>query len=142
MTGETVMTNENVRKIAEALMGVDTVMLTTVDARCNLVSRPMAVQANAFDGVLRLFAPRDSRCVANIAARATVNVSYVSAAASLSMAGFAGLVTDPDRVGAHWHRGLDRWFPNGPVGVSMIEVTVDEARLWRVGAPAAQPAAV
>jgi len=56
---------ENVRKLREVMESVDTVMLTTVDEKYHLVSRPTAVRVADFDGVIRLFAPGDARCVAH-----------------------------------------------------------------------------
>lgn len=130
------MQKENVRKLREVLQTLDTVMLTTVDEKYHLVSRPMAVRVDEFDGVLRLFAPTEARCVGHIAARAWVNASHTSPTASVSLAGLATLTTDPDRVARYWHDGLEPWFADGPKNVTMIEMTVFEGRSWTVATPA------
>jgi general stress protein 26 len=99
---------DNVRKLRAVLQCLDTVMLTTVDDRYHLVSRPMAVRVDdEFDGLLRLFAPTQARCVAHTTARAWVNVSHTSPSASVSLSGFAALGTDRDRIARYSHDGLN-----------------------------------
>jgi general stress protein 26 len=122
---------ENVRKLRDVLQTLDTVMLTTVDDKYHLVSRPMAVRFDDFDGVVRLFAPTDSRCVAHIAARAWVNLAYTSPTASVSLAGLAALATDHQRVARYWHDRLNPWLAR-PTAATMIEISVFEGRSWTV----------
>jgi general stress protein 26 len=134
--GRQTVQRENVRKLREVLQTLDAVMLTTVDDKHHLVSRPMAVRFDEFDGVVRLFAPKDSRCVAHIAARAWVNISDTSPTVSVSLAGMATLVTDRHRIARHWHDRLDPWLAASPVATTMIEVTVFEGRSWTMAVPA------
>ncbi|WP_194837662.1 pyridoxamine 5'-phosphate oxidase family protein [Nocardia sp. XZ_19_369] len=124
------MAKENVRKLHAVLRELDTVMLTTIDSRYQLVSRPMAVRVDQLDGLLRFFAPTDSRVIANIIARASVNVSYASASASVSVAGLANFTKDPHRIARYWHSGLDPWIPGGRAAAALIEVTIFEGRCW------------
>ena len=63
------MANENVRKFGDVLRSLDRVMLTTIDQRGQLVSRPMALRVDRFNGSLLLFAPVRSRIIANISAK-------------------------------------------------------------------------
>ncbi len=126
------MQNENVRKLRAVLQSLNTVMLTTVDDKYHLVSRPMSVRVDEFDGLLRLFAPTDARCVGHTGARAWVNVAYTSPAASVSLAGLATHITDHGCIAQHWHDGLDPWIPGGPAAATMIEITVFEGRSWTV----------
>ncbi|MFD3746619.1 pyridoxamine 5'-phosphate oxidase family protein [Nocardia sp. NPDC058633] len=123
----------------EILRELDTVMLTTVDERLQLVSRPMVLHVgDDFDGTVHLFAPRESRVVANINGRASVNISHVGAAASISLAGQASIVTDTYETAVRWHNGLNSWFQHGRAGVVLIEVTVFEGRCWKFAEDAAQ----
>ncbi|WP_194837669.1 pyridoxamine 5'-phosphate oxidase family protein [Nocardia sp. XZ_19_369] len=124
------MVKENVRKLHEVLRTLHTVMLTTIDDRYQLVSRPMALRADDFDGVLHLFAPMRSRAIANITTRAAVNISHTSPTTSISIAGHAHLIDDVYEIALRWHRGLDPWFQKGRVGAVLIEVTVLEGRCW------------
>lgn len=126
---------KNVRKLREVAQPLDTVMLTTVDDKYHLISRPMAVRVDEFDCVVRLFAPKDSRCVAHSAARAWVNVSDTSLTVSVSLAGLATLVTDRHRIARYWHDRLDPWLDGGPAATTMIEITVFEGRSWTVAEP-------
>ena len=132
------MQKENVRKLRDVVEALHTATLTTVDDKYHLVSRPMAVRVAEFDGVVRLFAPSDARCVAHIAARAWVNISHSSPTASVLLAGLATVSADPDRLARYWHDGLNAWFPTGVRNVTMIEVTVFEGRSWTVAIPAAE----
>jgi general stress protein 26 len=124
------MAKENVQKLADVLRSLDRIMLTTLDQSGHLVSRPMTLRVDELDGTLLLFAPADSRVIANITANPKVNISYTGPMTSLSVAGTATFTPNPQRVSAHWHRDLDPWFPRGADGAAMIEVTVDEARFW------------
>lgn len=124
------MSRENVRKLVEVLQTLNQVMLTTVDDAGQLVSRPMAIRAVEFDGSLRFLAPLDSSAVANIAHHREVNISYTGPTTSVSIAGTATLLPNPERVSSHWHPGLAPWLPDGLGDVAMIEVAVNEARLW------------
>lgn len=124
------MAKENVQKLVDVLQSLDRIMLTTRDQSGHLVSRPMALRVGSFDGTLRLFAPTDSRVIANIGANPKVNISYSGPMTSLSVAGSATFTPNPERVNAHWYRELDPWFPHGSQGAAMIEVTVEEARFW------------
>lgn len=124
------MSKENVRKLADVMDSLTAVMLTTVDRTGQLVSRPMAVRVVDFDGSLTFLAPMDSELIADISDRPEVNISYTGPTASVSIAGTATCTPNPQRVGAHWHPGIAPWLPGGLADVALIEVTVDEARLW------------
>jgi general stress protein 26 len=100
------------------------------EIRGHLVSRPMTLRVDHFDGTLLLFAPADSRAIANITANPKVDISHRDPTTSLSIAATATFTPNPERVSAHWHRGLDPWFPCGTEDAAMIELTVDEARFW------------
>jgi general stress protein 26 len=136
LTGEPVMAKENVRKLGDVLRSLDQVMLTTIDQGGRLVSRPMALRVEQFNGSLLLFAPVKSRVIANISRNPKINISYAGAMTSLSIAGTATYTQTFTRVCAHWHHGLDPWFPRGAANAALIEITVDEARFWTALAPA------
>jgi general stress protein 26 len=53
---------------------------------------------------------------------------------SVSIAGTATYTPNFKRVSAQWHHGLSPWFPRGPANAALIEVAVDEARFWTIGA--------
>ena len=124
------MANENVRKLGDVLRSLDRVMLTTIDQRGQLVSRPMALRVDRFNGSLLLFAPVRSRIIANISANPKVNISYTGVTTSVSIAGTATYTPKAERVSAQWHHGLNPWFPRGAMDAALIDVTVDEARFW------------
>jgi general stress protein 26 len=116
------------------LRSLDRVMLTTVDQGGQLVSRPMALRVDRFNGSLLLFAPVNSRIIANISANPEVNISYTGAMTSVSIAGTATYTPNFERVAAQWDHGLNPWFPGGAADAALIEVAVDEARFWTIPA--------
>ena len=68
--------DEQVRKIGEMIADARICVLTTVDADGALWSRPMAIQADDFDGVLHFFSSADSEKVAHIGRNPNVAVSF------------------------------------------------------------------
>ncbi|WP_420811640.1 hypothetical protein [Nocardia mangyaensis] len=65
-------------------------MITTIDERFQLVSRPMVLHVGEdFDGTIFLFAHQDSRVVANITARAS---SWSRSPSSKAVAGRSPLM--------------------------------------------------
>lgn len=133
------MTNENVQKLADVLRTLDRIMLTTQDRSGNLVSRPMALHVDHFDGTISLFAPKNSRVIANITAHPKVNISYTGPMTSLSVAGTATFSPKRDRVVARWNRDFEAWLPGGPESATLIEITIDEARFWTFAGPKRSP---
>jgi general stress protein 26 len=105
-------------------------VLRSLDQRGQLVSRPMALRVDRFNGSLLLFAPVESRTIANISADPKVNISYTGVTTSVPIAGTATYTPNVSRVVAHWHHGLNPWFSRGAADAALIEVTVDEARFW------------
>jgi general stress protein 26 len=124
------MPTQNPRQLSDVLRSLDTVMLTTIDQTDQLVSRPMAACVDDFAGTLWFFAPMKSRIIVNISANPKVNISYAGPLTSLSIAGTATFTPNLAKISARWHSGLNPWFPGGMDDVAMIEVAVDEARLW------------
>lgn len=124
------MANTNVQKLGDILRTLDHVMLTTRDQGGFLVSRPMALRVDEFDGVLLLVAPLDSRVITNITADPKVNISHTGPLTSLSVAGTAIFSPSRERVNTYWHSGLTPWFPRGADRTALIEITVEEARFW------------
>jgi general stress protein 26 len=131
------MPTQNPRQLSDVLESLDTVMLTTMDQTHQLVSRPMAACVDDFAGTLWFFALMKSRIIVDIAANPKVNISYTGPLTSLSIAGTATCTPNLANISARWHSGLNPWFPDGMDDVAMIEVAVDEARLWTIPASSA-----
>ncbi|WP_246133518.1 pyridoxamine 5'-phosphate oxidase family protein [Mycobacterium helveticum] len=88
------------QKLADAPRSLDRIMLTTLDESGCLVSRPMTLRVDHFDGTLLLSAPTDSRAIADITANPKVNISYTGPMTSLSIAATATITPNPERVSA------------------------------------------
>ncbi len=113
-------------------------MLTTLDGADRMVSRPMTVCVDNFDGTLWFFAPITSQVVADISANPKVNVSYCGPPASLSITATATVTPHTLPVLARWRPRLAPWFPDGMNTAATIEVVAERARLWTSPTPPAR----
>jgi len=122
------------RKLAQFIHGIKMAMLTTSDTDGTLRSRPMATQAQAFDGDLWFFTARSSHKVAEIDADHRVNLSYADPSASkyVSVSGTARLVQDRAKAEAMWTPAYKAWFPKGldDPDLCLLRVTPTQAEYW------------
>ncbi|MDZ7915148.1 MAG: pyridoxamine 5'-phosphate oxidase family protein [Rhodococcus sp. (in: high G+C Gram-positive bacteria)] len=113
-------------------------LVTSVDERFGLVSRPMIELSTAFDGALHFLTVANSRIAAQITAQSTVNVCFVGVNHWLSLAGTARTSTDTAAIEQVWNTTLSPWLPAGvdTAGITLIEVSAYEARYWQAPNPA------
>lgn len=118
--------------VRRAVSEAETVILTTIEegASSRLVTRPMSLLPEVFEGRLRLIAPRASRCVRNLAEHSAASVAILTSTQTLTITGSAGVVTDTELLTALWRPALDRWIRDGPHHAAMIVVTALEVRHW------------
>ncbi len=125
---------ENIRKLADLIKGIDIAMLTTTSADGRLVSRPLATQAVEFDGDLWFATSADSHKVAEIRANPRVNVAYASRDRNdyVSVSGLAQVVDDRARTAQLWTPAMKAFFPGGPddPDLRLIRVAVESAEYW------------
>ncbi len=124
--------SEEVAKVGELIEGVEIAMLTTVDERGRLVSRPMATQDVEFDGDLWFFAEADSPKIADVLGDHRVNVAYSGDKGWVSVSGSADVVRDAERNRELWNSFAEAWFQRGPEdeNVVLIRVHADTAEYW------------
>ncbi|WP_411834734.1 pyridoxamine 5'-phosphate oxidase family protein [Pseudoxanthomonas mexicana] len=125
---------ENIRKLADLIKGIDIAMLTTTSADGRLVSRPLATQEVEFDGDLWFATSADSHKVAEIRANPRVNVAYASRDRNdyVSVSGLAQVVDDRARTAQLWTPAMKAFFPGGPddPDLRLIRVAVESAEYW------------
>jgi len=124
---------EDIEQLKSLIRGIETAMLTTVDASGRPQSRPMATQRVDADGSLWFFAGRDSG--ATVQARMhDVNVSYVDVEAEryVSVSGLAEVVTDRDTLRELWKPQLETWFRGGAddPNLTLLRVLPSQAHYW------------
>jgi general stress protein 26 len=131
---DTTPSPEATQKLAQFIHGIKIAMLTTADSDGTLRSRPMATQAQAFDGDLWFFTGRSSHKVAEINADHRVNLSYADPSSSkyVSVSGTGRLVEDRAKAEAMWNPLYKAWFPKGldDPDLCLLRVTPAQAEYW------------
>lgn len=122
-------------RLWDLIDGVEVAMLTTVDPRGELLSRPLAtIEVDADDGDLWFFTSKDSPKVEQIQREQHVNVSYASPDRQtyVSVSGVATVSQDAKRIDALWSPAYRPWFPKGRADprLALLRVRVLHAQYW------------
>lgn len=127
-----------IEKLNDLIASIEIAMLTTVDARGQLHSRPMATQAVAGDGFLWFFAAQHSTKIDEIRNLHQVNLAYSDPAKMryVSVSGSCELVRSRPIAEELWKDEYKRWFPGGldDPDLILLKVTVNAAEFWDVKA--------
>lgn len=122
------------KRLDEMIHGIRTAMLTTLDERGKMRSRPMATLDGDGDGALWFFTRRSAPKVGEIGHDQRVNVTYADPGSEryISVSGRATLVRDAARAIQLWSPALTAWFPAGPDDrdLALLRVDVDGAEFW------------
>ncbi len=132
---ETLTQDERLRKLREIVKAVDICMLTTVDERGDLRSRPMSNNREIeFDGDLWFFTYGSSHKVDEVGRVPKVCASFadVDAQQYASLTGRAEVVRDRAKIEELWQPQLKAWFPEGveTPDIALLKVTVERAEYW------------
>jgi general stress protein 26 len=115
--------------LRERISKVRTVMLTTIDERGTLSSRPMTVQHLAESGDVLFVVDRDADWVSP--AMEAVNVAFVDGSSTwISVAGRAVLDDDSQLLDDLWNPVLDAYFPDGRANAVVLRVESDRWEYW------------
>ena len=122
-------------KLCEMIKAIDLCMLTTVDERDDLHSRPMSLNGDVDEeGNLWFFTSSDSHKASEIERTPNVNVSFVDTGDQqyVSISGTAQLVHDRQKIKELWKPVLKAWFPGGPdqPDVVLLKVKMTKAEYW------------
>jgi general stress protein 26 len=133
--GETLTQEERLRKLREIVKAVDICMLTTVDERGDLHSRPMSNNREVeFDADLWFFTYGSSHKVDEVGRVPKVCASFadVDAQQYASLTGRAEVVRDRAKIEELWQPQLKAWFPEGveTPDIALLKVTVERAEYW------------
>lgn len=126
--------------IAEKMADIDFCMLATQEAGSSVTGRPMSNNGDVdYDGDSWFFAYEQSAKIRQLEANDNVTLTFAGAkrllgapGVFLSVEGRAELVRDKAAFDAHYHKGLDRWFPQGTdtPGMILIKVNARKIRYW------------
>ena len=133
--GETPTRDEKLAKLREIVKAVDVCMLTTVDERGDLHSRPMSNNRDIeFDGDLWFFTYGSSHKAGEVGRVPKVNASFADVGAQqyASLTGRAEVVRDREKIEELWKPELKAWFPEGKEtpDIALLKVTVERAEYW------------
>ena len=127
--------DDKLAKLREIVKAVDICMLTTVDERGDLHSRPMSNNRDVeFDGDLWFFTYGSSHKADEVGRVPRVNASFADVEGQLyaSLTGQAEVVRDRAQIEEHWQPQLKAWFPEGvdTPDIALLKVTVERAEYW------------
>lgn len=133
MTTQTTTEQQALQKVQDMIRDNRAAMLVTHNRQGGLVSRPMTVQEQEFDGDLWFFVSQDSDVVVEIRANPEVNVAYSQNGNYVSLSGKASIENNMAKKQELWHPELKHWFdgkgPEAPE-VTLIKVDAASARYW------------
>lgn len=126
--------NKNIRELGKLIKDIKVAMMTTVDTKGRMHSRPMATQQIDFDGSLWFFTGKESEKVNELKKLEQVQISYADPKDQryLSVTGIAELVDDPEMAERLWNPFYKAWFPKGldDPNISLLKVDVKMAEYW------------
>jgi general stress protein 26 len=127
--------DDKLSKLREIVKAVDICMLTTLDERGGLHSRPMSNNRDVeFDGDLWFFTYGSSHKVDEVNRVSKVNASFADVDNQLyaSLTGDAEVVRDRAKIEELWKPELKAWFPEGveTPDIALLKVTVGRAEYW------------
>ncbi len=115
--------------LRERVSKVRTVMLTSIDERGTLSSRPMTVQHLAESGDVLFVVDRDADWVSP--KMDAVNVAFIDGSSTwISVAGRGVLDDDSQLLDDLWSPVLDAYFPDGRANAVVLRVESDRWEYW------------
>lgn len=126
---------DDLRKLQEMIKDIDFCMLTTIDHRGDMHSRPMSSNGDIdHEGNIWFFTGASSNKVSEIKHDARVNISFADPQNQnyVSVTGRARMVRDQAKIDALWRPQFSIWFPDGKddPNVSLLRITIEKAEYW------------
>ncbi|MGZ0712991.1 pyridoxamine 5'-phosphate oxidase family protein (plasmid) [Coraliomargarita sp. W4R53] len=125
---------EAAARVKELVEDIDFTMLTTLDGRGTLVSRPMSTRQMDESGDIWFFTADDSKKAAEIEGDSDVGLSYCDAKGMrfVSIGGRARVVHDRAKMEELYTASLDIWFEQGldTPDIALLRVTPLETEFW------------
>ena len=126
---------DNLQKIREMVKDIDFCMLTTVDEKGDMHSRPMSANGEIDpNGDLWFFTGVSSHKVSEIEKLSKVNVSFADPENQhyVSITGKAQLVRDRNKIEELWKPEFKMWFPEGKDDpeIALLRINLEKAEYW------------
>jgi general stress protein 26 len=126
---------EDLQKLRDLVKDIDFCMLTTIDQRGDLHSRPMSSNGDIdADGEIWFFTGASSHKVSEINDTPRVNLSFADPQNQhyVSISGRARLVRDRNKINELWREQFKMWFPEGKEdpNLALLRVKIEKAEYW------------
>lgn len=126
---------DNLQKLRDMVKDIDFCMLTTVDEKGDLHSRPMSSNGDIdSNGDLWFFTAASSHKVSEIEKLPKVNVSFADPENQhyVSITGRAQLVRDRNKIEELWRPEFKMWFPEGKDDpeIALLRISLEKAEYW------------
>lgn len=126
---------DDLLKLRQLVKDIDFCMLTTIDERGDLHSRPMSSNGEIDpNGYLWFFTGAFSHKVSEIDDSPRVNVSFADPQnqSYVSITGRAKLIRDRKKIEELWQPQFRTWFPDGTddPNVALLRVKIQKAEYW------------
>ena len=122
------------RELAGKIGDIKIAMFVTRDASGNMQSCPMYTFKIEDDGIIWMFAAKDSKKIANIEANPKVVLNYAEPHSDVYVAvnGDASISTDPIKIEQMWTDRYKAWFPYGKTdpNLCLLMIVPEEAEYW------------
>jgi general stress protein 26 len=135
MSATALIQTHDLEKFRELIKDIDFCMLTTIDERGDLHSRPMSSNGCVDqNGDMWFFTGAFSHKVSEIKDTPRVNVSFADPQNQnyVSVTGRARLVRDRKKIDELWRPQFRVWFPEGKddPNVALLRVKIEKAEYW------------
>lgn len=129
-------TNEDIQTIAGIIKKARVALLATIGTDGAIVTRPMAVQDDDFDGYLWFMTEDPSDKTQEIVANERVNVGFETSEGFLSISGPASVVKERELIDKFWNAYADAYFDGrDDPRAALIRVECESAEYWSVDTP-------
>lgn len=126
--------------LAEKMKDIDFCTMSTVTDDGSIAGRPMSNNREVdYDGDSWFFADAGARLVSDIEARSDVGLGFMAKAGLLgtrpffvTVEGKGEIIRDKAQFAEHWHKELERWWPDGidTPGLSLVKVHASRLHYW------------
>ena len=135
MTAAAQTREDDLQKIRELIKDIDFCMLTTLDERGELHSRPMSSNGEVDrDGNIWFFTNVSSHKVSEIERLPKVNANFADPNEQryVSISGTAQVIRDRARIDELWKPEFKMWFPKGKDDpeIALLRVSLEKAEYW------------
>lgn len=135
MTAPTQTRENDLEKLRELVKDIDFCMMTTVDERGDLHSRPMSSNGDIdANGDIWFFTNVSSHKVSEIEKLPKVNVSFADPDNQryISVSGTAQVMRDRAKIDELWRPQFKMWFPEGKDDpeIALLRVRLEKAEYW------------